>query len=282
MSTGPKFSVVRPTRENGEQVGDQHLHALGAVDGEGDVLLGLVVELVAVLPLEQLAEVGDLAQRLGQVVRGDVGELLEIGVGPREVFAALQQHGPRTLDPRELAGDARAHRVDVARRGRRSRAGRSGRCVCRWRRRRPRGSVPPSSSIGVEHLTAAARATGRTCCRGSGTAAAIVAMKQNRIAASALALDRVAYGGDVVGQRRRRDARILSKAALPARSLTSRRRASDRRARTSAMYFSAMFARQAVAACVERGEIGEQARRRRRAATRSACSCRRCGTEYWR
>jgi hypothetical protein len=64
----------------GEQVVDQRLHALGAVHGELDVLVGPGVELAGVTPLEQLGEARHLAQRLLQVVRSDVGELLELGV----------------------------------------------------------------------------------------------------------------------------------------------------------------------------------------------------------
>ena len=48
----------------------------------------------------------DLAQRLLEVVRGDVGELLELGVGALEVVAG----GGERL---ELRDDAAAHGVDV-------------------------------------------------------------------------------------------------------------------------------------------------------------------------
>jgi hypothetical protein len=88
--------------------------SLRAVHGEADVLLGLVVELIGVLTLEQLTEVGDLAQRLGQVVRGDVGELLEVGIGPGELLAAFAQDQPGLLDALQFVGDARAHGVDVS------------------------------------------------------------------------------------------------------------------------------------------------------------------------
>ena len=42
-----------------------------------------LVELALVAALEHLAEARDLAQRLLQVVRGDVGELLELGLDRR-------------------------------------------------------------------------------------------------------------------------------------------------------------------------------------------------------
>ena len=54
-----------------------------------DVFDAALVELVAVALLEQLAERGHLAQRLLQVVRGDVGELLEFGVGAPQLDGLL-------------------------------------------------------------------------------------------------------------------------------------------------------------------------------------------------
>ena len=81
--------VQPPDPGEGEQVVDQRLHALGAVDREPDVFGTAFVELVAVPLLEQLAERRDLAQRLLQVVRGDVGELLEFGVGPPQLLGLL-------------------------------------------------------------------------------------------------------------------------------------------------------------------------------------------------
>ena len=92
-----------------EQVVDQHLHALGAVDGELDVLVGPRVELAAVALLQQLAEARDLAQRLLQVVRGDVGELLELGVGALQLRAAWAGDGVRRA--RSRAAPARCARA---------------------------------------------------------------------------------------------------------------------------------------------------------------------------
>ena len=73
----------------GQQVVDQPLHALRAVDREPDVLVGPLVELPAVAALQELAEAGDLAQRFLQVVARDVGELLEVAVGPLQVAGLL-------------------------------------------------------------------------------------------------------------------------------------------------------------------------------------------------
>ena len=89
-STSARSRCVEPA-DAGErqQVVDELLHALGAVDRELDVLVAALVELALVAALEQLAEARDLAQRLLQVVRGDVGELLELGVGPAQVLGLL-------------------------------------------------------------------------------------------------------------------------------------------------------------------------------------------------
>ena len=97
----------------GEQVVDQQLHALGAVDGEGDVLVGALVELAAVALLEQLAEARHLAQRLLQVVRRDVGELLEVGVGPGELGGPALEPAPLLLDLGEHADELEPHRLDA-------------------------------------------------------------------------------------------------------------------------------------------------------------------------
>ena len=76
-----------------QQVVDEVLHPLGAVDRVVDVLVGPLVELVGVALLQQLAEARHLAQRLLQVVGGDVGELLEVGVGPGQVVGLPGQVG---------------------------------------------------------------------------------------------------------------------------------------------------------------------------------------------
>ena len=67
-------------------------------------VVGVGVELAVVAAAQQLQVAGDHAQRLGEVVRGDVGELLELGVGALELARAVLQ--------RALGG---APRGDVAR-----------------------------------------------------------------------------------------------------------------------------------------------------------------------
>ena len=93
----------------GQQVVDELLHPFRAVDGEGDVLVGPLVELPGVPTLEHLAEARDLAQRLLQVVRRDIGELLEVAVGSQPA----RRPGPRAAPgpPRSRRGPPRPRRV---------------------------------------------------------------------------------------------------------------------------------------------------------------------------
>ena len=107
-----RVALATHARE-GEQVVDQHLHPLGAVAGELDVLVGALVELAGVAALQQLAEARHLAQRLLQVVRGDVGELLEVGVRARELAAAAVELLAGPFGVGQLADDEHAHRLDV-------------------------------------------------------------------------------------------------------------------------------------------------------------------------
>ena len=64
-----------------QQIDDQPVHALGAVAGEVDALPRLLVQRLAQAALQQGQVAGDDAQGLAQVVRGDVGEGLQLGVG---------------------------------------------------------------------------------------------------------------------------------------------------------------------------------------------------------
>ena len=66
-----------------------------------------------VAALQQLAEARHLAQRLLQVVRGDVGELLEVGVRARELAAAAVELLASPFGVGQLADDEHAHRLDV-------------------------------------------------------------------------------------------------------------------------------------------------------------------------
>ena len=63
-----------------EQVVDERLHALDAGDDEVDEAVGVLVQAAAVAAGEQVDKAGDDAQRLGEIVGGHVGELLEVAV----------------------------------------------------------------------------------------------------------------------------------------------------------------------------------------------------------
>ncbi len=104
-----------------QQVVDEHLHAFGAVDREADVFRAAGVQFVAVPLLQQLAERGHLAQGLLQIVRRDVGELFEFGIGAPQLDGLLveglsligqgQLRGPRLG---EFGHDALPHVLDVS------------------------------------------------------------------------------------------------------------------------------------------------------------------------
>ncbi len=67
-----------------------------------------------VAPLEELGEAGDLAQRLLEVVRGYVRELLQLRVGALEVRGLRVQPRPRLLLEGQFADETPAHGVDLA------------------------------------------------------------------------------------------------------------------------------------------------------------------------
>ena len=116
-------SLARPPHSTeGQQISDQPLHPLRPVDREGDVLLAALVQLAAVTLLEQLAEARHLAQRLLEVVRGDIGELLEVGVRPGQLGGPALEvsllgldlgNGPYELEPHGL--HTLAHLPDIRR-----------------------------------------------------------------------------------------------------------------------------------------------------------------------
>ena len=76
--------------------------------------VGALVELPLVAPCEHLGEARHHAQRLLQVVRGDVGELLELGVRALQVGRLAGQRRLRLAQGGDLGDDAGPHAVDVA------------------------------------------------------------------------------------------------------------------------------------------------------------------------
>ena len=63
-----------------QQAVDEQLHPLGGALHPLDAVVGRVVELVAAHHLQAIAEGANLPQRLLEIVRGDVGELLQLAV----------------------------------------------------------------------------------------------------------------------------------------------------------------------------------------------------------
>ena len=64
-----------------QDVADQILHARRAFDGTADEVTATLVELALIAFLQQTEERADHAQRFLQIVRADVGELLQLSVG---------------------------------------------------------------------------------------------------------------------------------------------------------------------------------------------------------
>ena len=95
----------------GEQVLDQLLHARRAVHDVAHELARVGSELVAVAPAEKLRVARYHAQRLLQVVRGDVRELLQLRVAALELLVRLAQRRLGVL----AFGDVVEHRDRVKR-----------------------------------------------------------------------------------------------------------------------------------------------------------------------
>ncbi len=76
-----QVSSLGPHPRVGQQVLDQPLHAAGAVHRERNKLIRIGVQFALVAPGKQLGVAGHHAQRLLQIVRGDVGKLAQFFVG---------------------------------------------------------------------------------------------------------------------------------------------------------------------------------------------------------
>ena len=83
--------ALGPDARIGQQILDQALHAAGPVHREGDKLIGVGVQLSFVAPGKQLRVAGHHAQRLLQIVRGDVGKLSQFLVRAVQFFHLLQK-----------------------------------------------------------------------------------------------------------------------------------------------------------------------------------------------
>ncbi len=103
-----EFTPLRADPRIGQQILDHVLHAAGGIHGKADELVGVAVQPTHVALGQQVEKTGDLAQRFLQVVRGDVGKLLKLGVGAAQFlglafqvqfrFLALGHVAPRGVD----------------------------------------------------------------------------------------------------------------------------------------------------------------------------------------
>ena len=100
VSTSTSSSVDAAGARVREEVVDDRLHPLDAGDREADESVRLLVELPLVAARQQVDEARDHPQRLGEVVRGDVGELLEFLVRAAKLVLGAPSR-------RDVAGDRR-------------------------------------------------------------------------------------------------------------------------------------------------------------------------------
>src|ERR1044071_1519621 len=101
---GEGLGLRRDARKRQEIV-DENLHPLRGGLHAVDVVARLRGELAGVLGLQAVAEGLDLPQRLLQVVRGDVGEVLELAVAGLEAAHGRVQLFLGTLALADVAGD---------------------------------------------------------------------------------------------------------------------------------------------------------------------------------
>ena len=148
--------VVRPTREKASRSLISCCIRLAPSTAKSMYWSAALVELALVALLEQLAEARHLAQRLLQVVRGDVGELLELGVRALRARAPARRaaRGPRAAAAarRRSAGASSSmssRELDRCRAGRRCATG----CVELARRR-------PGARVAAEPLERPRRRSG--------------------------------------------------------------------------------------------------------------------------
>ena len=76
-----KFLIARADARIGQQIVNQSLHSLRAIDSVADELIGARVKLALVAALQQLHATADGTQWFLQIVRGDIGEMAQFFVG---------------------------------------------------------------------------------------------------------------------------------------------------------------------------------------------------------
>ena len=84
-----KDAAPRADAREGQQIGDQPLHALGAVGGAVNILPRLGIQLFRKAVLQQFHITAHRPERLLQIVRGHVGKLFQVLVGPGQFGGAL-------------------------------------------------------------------------------------------------------------------------------------------------------------------------------------------------
>src|SRR5690606_30554460 len=95
-------TAARADARKREQVVDQRLHALDALHREPDELVRVGIEPAVIAARQELRIAGHHAERLLEVVRSNVGELLELGVRSRKLLR-------RTYALRHVAEHDRIH-----------------------------------------------------------------------------------------------------------------------------------------------------------------------------
>ena len=67
------------------------MHAVGAVHGEANKLIGILVQLPPVALGQELGKAGHHAQGFLEVMGGHIGELLQFGIGAFQIFGVMSQ-----------------------------------------------------------------------------------------------------------------------------------------------------------------------------------------------
>ena len=95
---GHEVAAAGADAGEGEQIGDEPLHADGALERAGNIAPGpWASRVLRQAAFEELDVTADGPQRLLQVMRGHVSELLQVAVGAFEVLGGLLQGSLRSL-----------------------------------------------------------------------------------------------------------------------------------------------------------------------------------------
>ena len=106
---GHEALPLRGDAREREQPVDQRLHPLGGALHPLEAVAAGVVELVAALHLQAIAEGANLPQRLLEIVRGDVGELLQLAVRPLQLGRVARLLLLGLLAAADVADEERQH-----------------------------------------------------------------------------------------------------------------------------------------------------------------------------